>query len=145
MDWEYLLKFKNVSYLHTKWVSPSDLQSMSKSAKTMLNRFLNKIEKAEDKADIEDPNIDISWVTVDKILDSTEIEELVEVAEETGEDAAEPMDIENEEEEEEEDEDMKAHKLYVEKIIAKSDKCRTQYEEVSNVECAPHLRVVLLL
>lgn len=36
---EYLVKYKNRSYLHLEWLAEHDLVEISKSAKNKLNRF----------------------------------------------------------------------------------------------------------
>lgn len=40
--YEYLVKYKNRSYLHTEWLTEQEMESSGKNVKGKLNRF-NKV------------------------------------------------------------------------------------------------------
>lgn len=73
VEYEYLLKYKNRSYLHLEWKTGADLESMSKSAKTIYTRYLKKIAQGTDE-ELEDPNFDPSFAEPQKILAEEEQE-----------------------------------------------------------------------
>jgi hypothetical protein len=72
-EYEYLIKYKGVSYLHLEWKSASDLESMNKSAKTLYRRYLKKLQLNQDE-DLEDPDFDPSYIQPQKIIDEFEPE-----------------------------------------------------------------------
>jgi hypothetical protein len=73
ISYEYLVKFKGVSYLHCQWYKESDLGSLNKSAKTHLSRYLKKLDGPDNESgELEDPVIEDSWVEVEKIMDVKE-------------------------------------------------------------------------
>jgi hypothetical protein len=43
-EYEYLVKYKNRSYLHLEWKTGADLESMNKSAKTLYRRYLKNTQ-----------------------------------------------------------------------------------------------------
>ncbi|KAL3925386.1 MAG: hypothetical protein SGILL_000445 [Bacillariaceae sp.] len=67
IEYEYLVKYKNRSYLHLEWKTGADLESMNKSAKTIYRRYLKKIAQGLDE-DLEDPNFDPSFAEPQKIV-----------------------------------------------------------------------------
>jgi hypothetical protein len=73
IEYEYLVKYKNRSYLHLEWKTGADLESMSKSAKTIYRRYLKKIAQGTDE-ELEDPNFDPSFAEPQKILAEEEQE-----------------------------------------------------------------------
>jgi len=78
-EFEYLIKYKNLSYLHTQWLSGSEIEAMSQKSKASLNRYLTKIDRGESVPTEED--IEPSYTEVEKIMDYRE-EEVFEVTEE---------------------------------------------------------------
>ena len=78
VEYEYLVKYKNLSYLHLEWKSGADLESMNKSAKTMYRRYLKKVAQGQDD-DLENPKFDPSFVVVQKVLAEEEQELELEV------------------------------------------------------------------
>ncbi len=78
VEYEYLVKYKNLSYLHLEWKSGADLESMNKSAKTMYRRYLKKIAQGQDE-ELENPEFDPSFVVVQKVLAEEEQELELEV------------------------------------------------------------------
>ena len=82
VDYEYLVKYKGLSYLHLEWKTASDLESMNKSAKNLYRRFVRKLESGggtEDSTTLEDPTFDSSYAMPQKIIDEREVEVLVEL------------------------------------------------------------------
>lgn len=67
IDYEYLIKYKNKSHLHLEWKTGADLESMSKTTKTLYRRYLKKIAQGQDD-ELEDPNFDPSFVVAQKVL-----------------------------------------------------------------------------
>merc|ERR1712078_303113 len=67
VEYEYLVKYKNLSYMHLEWKSGADLESMNKSAKTIYRRYLKKVAQGLDE-EIENPDFDPSYVVVQKVL-----------------------------------------------------------------------------
>jgi len=78
VEYEYLVKYKNLSYLHLEWKSGADLESMNKSAKTMYRRYLKKVTQGQDD-ELENPEFDPSFVVVQKVLAEEEQELELEV------------------------------------------------------------------
>ncbi|KAL3922781.1 MAG: hypothetical protein SGILL_002019 [Bacillariaceae sp.] len=73
VEYEYLVKYKNRSYLHLEWKTGADLESMNKSAKTIYRRYLKKVNQGQDE-ELEDPNFDPSFAEPQKILAEEEQE-----------------------------------------------------------------------
>ena len=73
VEYEYLVKYKNLSYMHLEWKSGADLESMNKSAKTMYRRYLKKVSQGQDE-ELENPEFDPSFVVVQKVLAEEEQE-----------------------------------------------------------------------
>lgn len=73
VEYEYLVKYKNRSYLHLDWKKGADLESMGKSVKMMYRRFINKVENGQDE-ELEDPEFDPLFVVPQKILAEEEQE-----------------------------------------------------------------------
>jgi len=82
VDYEYLIKYKGVSYLHLEWKAASELESMNKSAKTLYRRFLKKIQTGNAEEDLVDPDVDPAYITPQLILDEDEHEVMVELTDE---------------------------------------------------------------
>ena len=83
IDYEYFVKYKGVSYLHCGWYSDASLISLNKGAKGQLSRFLKKLAGPENEnGKLEDPEVDIGWITPEKILDVKEEETMVDMSEE---------------------------------------------------------------
>jgi len=78
VEYEYLVKYKNLSYMHLEWKSGADLESMNKSAKTIYRRYLKKVAQGLDE-EIENPDFDPSYVVVQKVLAEEEQELELEV------------------------------------------------------------------
>ena len=76
--YEYWIKYKGVSYLHLEWKAAAERKSINKSAKTLYHRFLRKQQTGVDD-DLEDPEVDASFVTPQKIIDEDEHEVFVEL------------------------------------------------------------------
>ena len=79
IEYEYLVKFKGKSFLHLKWKTASDLESMNKSAKTMYRRFLKKLKAGVDDT-LEDPTFDNAYAIPQKIVDEKEHPMVVELS-----------------------------------------------------------------
>jgi hypothetical protein len=80
VDYEYLIKYKGVSYIHLEWKAASELESMNKSAKTLYRRFLKKLHLGNAEEDHEDPDFDPSHAQPHKIVDEGEHEVFVELS-----------------------------------------------------------------
>ena len=78
LEYEYLVKYKGVSYLHLEWKLGTDLESMNKSAKTIYRRFLKKLEAGTEEG-LEDPTFDPGFIDPQKIVDEQEQEIEVEM------------------------------------------------------------------
>jgi hypothetical protein len=78
VEYEYLIKHKNRSYLHLEWKSGADLESMNKSAKTIYRRYLKKIAQGLDD-DLENPEFDPSYIVPQKIIAEKEQEMTLEL------------------------------------------------------------------
>jgi hypothetical protein len=79
MEYEYLVKYKNRSYLHLEWKTGADLESMNKSAKAIYRRYLRKVEAGNDD-ELEDPNFDPSYALPQKIVAQEEQEITLELS-----------------------------------------------------------------
>lgn len=79
VDYEYLVKYKGKSYLHLEWKTASDLESMNKSAKTLLRRYLKKIDAGLDET-LEDPTFDNSYAIPQKVVAEKEETVMVELS-----------------------------------------------------------------
>ena len=73
VEYEYLVKYKNRSYLHLEWKTGADLESMNKSAKTIYRRYLKKVNQGLDE-ELEDPNFDPAFAEPQKIVAEEEQE-----------------------------------------------------------------------
>jgi hypothetical protein len=73
IEYEYLVKYKNRSYLHLEWKTGADLESMNKSAKAIYRRYVKKLVHGHDE-ELEDPNFDPSFAVPQKILAEAEQE-----------------------------------------------------------------------
>jgi hypothetical protein len=100
IEYEYLIKYKGVSYLHLEWKTGSDLESMNRSAKNIYRRYLKKLAAGTEE-DIENPEIDPSYVLPQKIVDEADQEVSVELTDKELID----WEKENKDEDESDDED----------------------------------------
>jgi hypothetical protein len=115
VEYEYLVKYKNRSYLHLEWKTGADLESMNKSAKSLYRRYLRKVATGNDE-ELEDPNFDPSYAEPQKICAKAEQEitleltdkEMLEWEKEREKELAE-VDSESENEEEDEAESQNAN------------------------------------
>lgn len=80
-EYEYLIKYKGVSYLHLEWKSASDLESMNKSAKNLYRRYVKKLKAGQDD-ELEDPDVDQAYIQPQRIIDEDEHELIVELNDE---------------------------------------------------------------
>lgn len=80
-EYEYLVKYRSLSYLHVQWLNANEIDAMNDKSKKVLQRYLNKLDRGE-QVD-EDGEIDPSYLEVEKILDYRE-QEVMEV-QDTGE------------------------------------------------------------
>ena len=123
-----MIKFKNQSYLHTKWMKPEDISSAGKSAKTMLNRWHKKLVGGkEDPDQLEDPTIELGWVEAERVIGKKIRDEWIEMTETEMKEyeAAQAAEEEEEDEEEGDDEDDEAEKL-MKKMIEQSENTRVE-------------------
>jgi len=75
-EYEYLVKYKGMSYRHVQWLNASEIEAMNQSSRKCLSRYLTKVDKGE-SAGLEDGEIETSFLEVEKILDCRE-EEVME-------------------------------------------------------------------
>ena len=138
VEYEYLVKYKNLSYMHLEWKSGADLESMNKSAKTIYRRYLKKVILGENE-ELEDPNFDPSFVVVQKVLAEEEQElelevegeELVKWEKDREKELAEDDLSEEREKEEEDTKKDNGEKVEAKvEIEASADKKDEQTEEV---------------
>ncbi|GMH68487.1 hypothetical protein TrRE_jg12733, partial [Triparma retinervis] len=114
IEYEYLIKFKNQSYLHAKWMKVGDISSAGKQAKTMINRWHKKLVGGkEDPDQLEDPTIELGWVEAERVIGKKIRDEWIEMTEaemkeyEAAEAAEEDAEGEDEEGDDKEDEGEK--------------------------------------
>ena len=77
IDYEYLVKYKGRSYLHTEWKTASDLESLNKSAKNIFRRWLKKLDSSRETGaddELEDPDFDPEFIRPERIVDEKEEE-----------------------------------------------------------------------
>lgn len=72
-EYEYLARYKGMSYKHVQWLNASEIEAMSQISRKCLARYLTKIDKGE-SAGLEDGEIETSFLDVEKILDFREEE-----------------------------------------------------------------------
>ena len=69
---EYLVKFKNFSYLHCQWLTEEELHRGDKRISQKIKRFKQKREKSLNLMDlIEDEHFNPDYIEVDRVLDSS--------------------------------------------------------------------------
>lgn len=124
-EYEYHLKFKNKSFLHTSWERQDSINSMGRSAKMMFTRYLKKIDQGIVPEEVE---IETSWVTVDRIVDEKETMEYVDMTEEEAEqfwkeEGAEEEEMDVETEDNEDDNEAR----YVNSLSDNSERLRVQF------------------
>lgn len=133
IEYEYLVKYKNRSYLHLEWKSGADLESMNKSAKSLYRRYLRKLASGNHDDDFEDPNFDPSYAEPQKILAEAEQEltleltdkELMEWTEKREKELAE----ESSESESEEEENAKEKEMEKDKVESKEGEEKKEDKE----------------
>ena len=80
-NYEYLLKFKGMSYLHVKWENATEIDAMNPSSKKTLMRYLGRLDRGDPECP-DEVELDPSWTEVEKVLDMRE-EEVTEVVDDT--------------------------------------------------------------
>ena len=69
---EYLVKFKNFSYLHCQWLTEEELHRGDKRISQKIKRFKQKREKSANVLDFcEDEHFNPDYVEVDRVLDAS--------------------------------------------------------------------------
>ena len=69
---EYLVKFKNFSYLHCQWLTEDELLRGDKRVSQKIKRYQQKKEKSANVLDFcDDEPINPDYVEVDRVLDSS--------------------------------------------------------------------------
>lgn len=69
---EYLVKFKNFSYLHCQWLTEEELHRGDKRISQKIKRFKQKREKSFNLMDlIEEEHFNPDYIEVDRVLDSS--------------------------------------------------------------------------
>ena len=76
--YEYLVKYKSLSYLHVQWLSATEMEQMSAKSKARFVKYLNSLSAGADGGDGE---VDPSLTEVERILDVRE-EDVHEVVDE---------------------------------------------------------------
>ena len=70
---EYLVKFKNFSYLHCQWLTEQELTRGDKRINQKIKRFQQKREKSGNVLDFcEEEPFNPDYVEVDRVLDASE-------------------------------------------------------------------------
>ena len=92
-NYEYLLKFKGMSYLHVKWENATEIDAMNSNSKKTLMRYLGRLDRGDPECP-EEVDLDPSWTEVEKVLDVRE-EEVTEVVDGTPEPVEVSMDQHN--------------------------------------------------
>lgn len=76
---EYLIKFKNRSYLHVEWLTEEELAEQVKNPRNKINRFNKNFHKRlvegnfDEEAIEEGKYFDPAYLEVDRILTTTEL------------------------------------------------------------------------
>lgn len=78
VEYEYLIKYKGRSYLHLDWKTGADLESMGKTGKSMYRRYLKKVAFGDEE--LEDPTVEDSFITPQRICDEAKQEITVELS-----------------------------------------------------------------
>jgi len=78
VEYEYLIKYKGKSYLHLEWKTGADLESMNRSAKGIYRRYLKKLAQGTDE-DLENPEVDPSYIVPEKVLDEADQEVAIDL------------------------------------------------------------------
>merc|ERR1711874_603377 len=69
---EYLVKFKNFSYLHCQWLTEEELLRGDKRVSQKIKRFKQKREKSANVLEFcEDEHFNPEYIEVDRVLDSS--------------------------------------------------------------------------
>ena len=46
-EYEYLIKYKQLSYLHVQWLTAQEIEAMNSRSKQLLVRYMNKLDRGE--------------------------------------------------------------------------------------------------
>lgn len=65
-EYEFLIKFKSLSYLHVQWLNASQIEAMNRKSRQALNRYLTKLDLGESVP--EDGEIDLRFVDCPDII-----------------------------------------------------------------------------
>ena len=69
---EYLVKFKNFSYLHCQWLTEEELLRGDKRVSQKIKRYIQKKEKSANMMDFcDDEPFNPDYIEVDRVLDSS--------------------------------------------------------------------------
>lgn len=108
-EFEYLVKYKNMSYRDVQWLSATEIDAMGLKNKNLLNRYLLRIDKGDPTVH-EEGEIDPIYLDVERVLDYRE-EEVTEIVDDVAgqnealDAAAADDDDDNDDEDVEEDEE----------------------------------------
>ena len=127
VEYEYLVKYKNLSYMHLEWKLGADLESMNKSAKTMYRRYVKKVALNLDE-ELESPEFDPSFVVVQKVLAEEEQELELEV------EGEELLKWEKQREKELAEEDLSEEERELDEERKKEEEISQQEQEAKKVE-----------
>jgi len=84
--YEYLVKFKNASYMKSRWMTFHQIDALGNRSKQALTRWLKKVEKGEATEELENETFDTNYCVVEKVLDCADAEvEVSDDEEEEGE------------------------------------------------------------
>ena len=71
-DHEYLIKYKAMSYAKAKWCTAYEIETMGVKSKSLLARYLTKLDRGALDINSDDVDIDPTFTEVEKILDMRE-------------------------------------------------------------------------
>ena len=114
-EYEYLIKYRGQSYLHLEWKAASELESMNKSAKTLYRRYLKKLAVGNDD-ELEDPDVDPSYIQPQRIVDDEEHEIIVELSDKELVEWEKQQALENDDSESDEEEETQPPAIRQENI-----------------------------
>ncbi len=79
-DYEYLVKYRGLSFKRLEWHAATDLESQGKAARNLLNRFIKKEESKAEDSDNErnEEYFDPIYCEAERVLDSKEFDVEVE-------------------------------------------------------------------
>lgn len=76
---EYYVKYKNLSYLHCEWKTEEELERGDKRVNQKIKRFKQKKESGIMFDFLDDEPFNPDYTEVDRILDVTEVEDIMEI------------------------------------------------------------------